>query len=159
MHGPAERFATPRVAAGALFIDGSRVLLVRKTYGNRWDIPGGYVDRGESPTQACEREIREELGLNRSVSRILVHDWAPNEKEGDKLLYVFDCGELGGDEQRIQLDRNELDHWEWVEIGTLSDYVIPRLARRLTQAHRAWSQGRTLYLEHGEPVVPAPSRS
>lgn len=152
MDSPADKFATPRVAAGALFVDGSRVLLVRKTYGNRWDIPGGYVDRGESPTQACEREIREELGLARSVTRVLVHDWAPSEKEGDKLLYVFDCGELGTDEQRIQLDENELDHWEWVEVAKLSEYVIPRLARRLIQAHRAWSEGRTRYLEHGEPV-------
>lgn len=157
MDGPADKFATPRVAAGALFVDGSRVLLVRKTYGNRWDIPGGYVDRGESPTQACEREIREELGLARSVARVLVHDWAPSEKEGDKLLYVFDCGELGTDEHHIQLDENELDHWEWVDVARLSEYVIPRLARRLTQAHRAWSKGLTLYLEHGEPVPTAPS--
>lgn len=152
MTNPADKFATPRVAAGALFVDGSRVLLVRKTYGDRWDIPGGYVDRGESPTEACEREIREELGIERAVNRVLVHDWAPNDKEGDKLLYVFDCGELGADEQCIQLDEKELDHWEWVEVARLSDYVIPRLARRLSQAHRAWSQGRTLYLEHGDSV-------
>jgi 8-oxo-dGTP pyrophosphatase MutT (NUDIX family) len=44
-----ERFASPRLAAGALFVDGDRVLLVHKTYGNGWDIPGGCVDRGESP--------------------------------------------------------------------------------------------------------------
>lgn len=159
MTNPADKFATPRVAAGALFVDGSRVLLVRKTYGNRWDIPGGYVDRGESPTEACEREMREELGIDRRPIRVLVHDWAPNEKEGDKLLYVFDCGELGADEQRIQLDGNELDRWEWVEVGRLSDYVIPRLTRRLSEAYRARSEGVTLYLEYGAPVPARPSRS
>lgn len=155
MTSPADKFATPRVAAGALFVDGSRVLLVRKTYGNRWDIPGGYVDRGETPAEACVREVREELGLKRAVNRVLAHDWAPDAKEGDKLLYVFDCGELGADEQRIQLDHEELDHWAWVEVASLSEYVIPRLARRLSQAHRAWSEGRTLYLEHGEPMPTA----
>ncbi|MCY7341198.1 MAG: NUDIX hydrolase, partial [Pseudonocardia sp.] len=51
-------FATPRLASGALFVDASRVFLVRKTYGNRWNIPGGYVDRGESPASACEREVQ-----------------------------------------------------------------------------------------------------
>lgn len=152
MPSPSDKFATPRVAAGALFVNGSRVLLVRKTYGNRWDIPGGYVDRGETPTEACEREIREELGLDRHAIRVLVHDWAPNDKEGDKLLYVFDCGELGDDERRIQLDENELDQWEWVEVARLSEYVIPRLARRLVQACRAKAEGLTLYLEHGEPA-------
>lgn len=155
MTNPADKFATPRVAAGALFVDGSRVLLVRKTYGNRWDIPGGYVDKGETPTEACEREVREELGIDRRVARILVHDWAPNDKEGDKLLYVFDCGELGGDEQRILLDGKELDHWEWVEVARLSEYVIARLARRLSEAHRAWSEGLSLYLEHGEEAPAA----
>lgn len=74
---PADSFATPRIAAGALFVDGDRVLLVRKTYGNKWDIPGGYVDRGESPAAACEREVREELGIERRPQRLLVNDWAP----------------------------------------------------------------------------------
>lgn len=154
MTSPADKFATPRVAAGALFVDGSRVLLVRKTYGNRWDIPGGYVDRGESPAEACVREIREELGIERAAIRVLVHDWAPNDREGDKLLYVFDCGTLGPDESRITLDRTELDRHEWVEVGQLPQYVIPRLARRLAAAYRAQAEGVTLYLEHGKPAEP-----
>ncbi|MCY7340850.1 MAG: NUDIX domain-containing protein [Pseudonocardia sp.] len=56
-----------------MFVDASRVFLVRKTYGNRWNIPGGYVDRGESPASACEREVQEEIGLNVTVERLLVH--------------------------------------------------------------------------------------
>jgi 8-oxo-dGTP diphosphatase len=46
---PPDKFATPRLASGALFVNGELVLLVRMTFGNHWDIPGGYVDRGESP--------------------------------------------------------------------------------------------------------------
>ncbi|QWF80443.1 RNA pyrophosphohydrolase [Amycolatopsis sp. CA-230715] len=141
------------MAAGALFVKGSQVLLVRKTYGNRWDIPGGYVDRGESPAACCKREVKEELGIDRAAVTLLVQDWAPNDKEGDKVLYVFGCGELGTDESRIQLDGEELDHWEWVEADRLSEYVIPRLQRRLAQAYRAHNGSRTLYLEHGEPVL------
>jgi 8-oxo-dGTP pyrophosphatase MutT (NUDIX family) len=149
---PDARFATPRVAAGALFVNGDRVLLVRKTYGNRWDIPGGYVDQGESPAAACRREIREELGLDRTPVRLLVNDWAPNGAEGDKLLYVFSCEPIGSDEARIQLDSDELDHWEWVPVTQLSDYLVPRLLRRLTCAYEAGIAGATLYLEHGEPT-------
>lgn len=63
---PSSTFATPRVAAGALFLDsGGRVLLVHPTYKDIWDIPGGYVERGESPAAACRREVAEELGLDR----------------------------------------------------------------------------------------------
>lgn len=148
---PSVKFATPRLAAGALFVDGSRILLTRKTYGNRWDIPGGYVDRGESPASACEREIREELGLHRTVRRLLVHDWAPSDAEGDKVLYVFDCGELGEAEHHIRPDGIEIDRTQWVEISELANYVIPRLARRLTSAYSAYTSGEVLYLEHGQP--------
>jgi 8-oxo-dGTP diphosphatase len=146
---PASKFATPRIASGALFVDDDRILLVHKTYGNGWDIPGGYADNSESPALACQRELAEELGLQRVPQRLLVTDWAPWENEGDKILYVFDCGELGDDEQRIQLDGKELDRWEWVPVNRLTEYVIPRLGRRLALAHEAHSTGEQLYLEHG----------
>ncbi len=151
MTRPADKFATPRLASGTLFVESDRLLLVRKTYGNRWDIPGGYVDRGESPSSACEREVHEELGLNRTVRRLLVHDWAPSDAEGDKILYVFDCGKLGRDEHVIRLDNTEIDRIEWVAIDDLGRYVIPRLERRLTNAYHAYTSGVILYLEHGEP--------
>jgi 8-oxo-dGTP pyrophosphatase MutT (NUDIX family) len=151
MEDPAAKFATPRLAAGALFVDRDRILLVRKTYGHGWDIPGGYVDRGESPASACEREVREELGLIRTAQRLLVHDWAPNDTEGDKILYVFDCGDLGGDEHDIRLDGVEIDKIEWVTVSDLSDYLIPRLIRRLTSAYSAYTSGLIRYLEHGQP--------
>ena len=151
MDDPAAKFAAPRLASGALFVDGSKVFLVRKTYGNHWDLPGGYVDRGESPASACEREVREELSLEVTVKRLLVHDWAPNDSEGDKILYVFDCGELGEDEQRMRLDGVEIDQAGWVAVSDLPGLVIPRLERRLIHAYRAYTSGGFRYLENGNP--------
>ena len=72
MTEPAAKFATLRIAAGALFVDDDRLLLVRKTSGNQRDIPGGYVDVGESSAAACQRELREELGIDRQPQRLLV---------------------------------------------------------------------------------------
>ncbi|WP_433757303.1 NUDIX domain-containing protein [Nocardia sp. CA-135398] len=145
-------FARARLAAGALFVRGDEILLVHKIYGNGWDIPGGYVEPGESPGAACRREISEELGIDRAPKQLLVHDWAPSETDGDKILYVFDCGDLGSDEPAITLQEAELDRWAWVPLAKLDDYLIPRLARRLRQAHIARSVSRTVYLEHGEPA-------
>lgn len=153
MADPAEKFSTPRLASGALFVREDAVFLVHKTYANGWDIPGGYVDRGESPAAACEREIREELGLRKTAIRLLVHDWAPGDSEGDKILYVFDCGQLG-DENAVRLQTGEIDTWAWVKVTDLRDYVIPRLERRLASAHRAYESGWPLYLEHGKPALP-----
>jgi 8-oxo-dGTP pyrophosphatase MutT (NUDIX family) len=39
------------------------VLLVKPTYRDHWVFPGGYVEEGEYPHQACAREIHEELGV------------------------------------------------------------------------------------------------
>lgn len=147
---PADRFATPRIASGALFVDDSSILLVRKTYGNIWDIPGGYVDSSESPASACERELREELGIHRTVKRLLVNDWAPNDDEGDKILYIFDCGELGQEQYSMRPDGVEIDKTEWVPAADLARFVIPRLVRRLTSAYHAYTSATTLYLEHGQ---------
>jgi 8-oxo-dGTP diphosphatase len=141
---PSESFATPRVAAGALFFDNQgRVLLVHPTYKDTWDIPGGYVERGESPAAACRRELNEELGLDRKPQRLLTVDWAPSDSEGDKLLFLFDCGEIGQD--RITLDGRELDRWEWVDLARIDQFVIDRIARRI---HSTVVNGAT-YLEHG----------
>ncbi|MFB9387754.1 NUDIX domain-containing protein, partial [Pseudonocardia petroleophila] len=111
MSDPSESFATPRVAAGALFFDEQgRILLVHPTYKDTWDIPGGYVEQGESPAAACRRELKEELNIDCTPIKLLAVDWAPSDSEGDKLLFLFDCGRLDQAHAEIQLDENELDH-------------------------------------------------
>jgi 8-oxo-dGTP diphosphatase len=152
MPDPSSTFAAPRVAAGALFLDGAdRVLLVHPTYKDTWDIPGGYVERGESPAAACRREVLEELGIDRQPRRLISVDWAPHEREGDKLLFLFDCGDLGSDEQGIQLDVHELDRWTWAVLDQLDSYVLPRIARRIRSA--VANGPLASYLEHGEQTA------
>ena len=56
------------VVTGAL-IEGRRILLCHRSPGRRWspdvwDLPGGHVELGETPTEALERELFEELGVS-----------------------------------------------------------------------------------------------
>jgi 8-oxo-dGTP diphosphatase len=83
--------------------------------------------------------------------RLIAVDWAPNDREGDKMLFLFDCGPLGADEARIVVDGEEIDRWEWVDAGDLDDYLVPRLSRRVRSALQVTGDG-TAYLEHGRPV-------
>ncbi|MGD3110578.1 NUDIX domain-containing protein [Streptomyces sp. YGL11-2] len=66
-----ERMATPRMAAGALFFDGQdQVLLVKPSYKPKWEIPGGYIERGESPLTTCRREVQEKRGRLSQHTRV-----------------------------------------------------------------------------------------
>lgn len=144
--------ATPRVAAGALFVnDAGAVLMLRPTYKDYGDIPGGYVEPGESPRAACVREVREELGIEPPIGRLLVVDWAPNDSEGDKMLFIFDGGTISPDLLgRIQLQADEVGDFGYCPADQLSEATIPRLVRRLSAALSARADGSTRYLEHGE---------
>ncbi|MFE9404388.1 NUDIX domain-containing protein [Streptomyces sp. NPDC006530] len=145
------KMARPRMAAGALFFDDAdRVLLVDPSYKDYRDIPGGYVEHGESPLQACVREIHEELGIKPAIGRLLVVDWAPNPGEGDKVLYLFDGGRLTADECRnIELQADELRGYAFHDAEELPKLTIPRLVRRITAGIEAHTTGATAYLEHG----------
>ncbi|QRX92262.1 NUDIX domain-containing protein [Streptomyces noursei] len=146
------RMATPRMAAGALFFDDQgQVLLVKPSYKPKWEIPGGYIERGESPLAACRREVEEELGITPTIGALLVIDWAPSEAEGDKVLYVFDGGQLHPNELAgIKLAPDELLAAEFRPADDLDELLIPRLARRVKAAITARAEARPTYLEHGQ---------
>jgi 8-oxo-dGTP pyrophosphatase MutT (NUDIX family) len=148
--------AHPRMAAGALFFDaGGRVLMVQPTYKDYWDIPGGYVEVGESPLQAAVREVREvreELGITLPLVRLLAIDWAPSDAEGDKVLYLFDGGQLSQEDLAAStLQPEELKSFAFLAPDEVAERTIPRLARRILAAIEARSSGTApIYLEHGQ---------
>src|SRR5271169_2961639 len=56
----------PIIAVGAVIVDGSRVLLVRRAtepLKGEWSVPGGMLELGEKLRDGVRREVLEETGL------------------------------------------------------------------------------------------------
>jgi 8-oxo-dGTP diphosphatase len=143
-----------KAAAGALFFDDQdRVMLVRPTYKEYLDIPGGYVEPGETPYEACVREVKEELGIEPPIGRLLVADWAPHPTEGDKILFIFDGGQLSAEHLvNVRLDPGELAEKSFHAADELPTLLIDRLRHRILSALEARQQGMTIYLERGRTL-------
>src|SRR5689334_3900443 len=48
-----------------------KVLLTRRKDNDTWCVPGGYMEPGESLTEACIREVWEETGLHVEIARLI----------------------------------------------------------------------------------------
>jgi len=61
-----------QVVAAILERDG-RILICRRTaeqsHALKWEFPGGKVEPGETPPQALERELEEELGIRAAAGK------------------------------------------------------------------------------------------
>ncbi|HEX7266110.1 MAG TPA: NUDIX hydrolase [Streptosporangiaceae bacterium] len=70
-----------------------RLLILKPTYKGGWTIPGGVVEIGESPWEACRRETKEECGLDVTAGRLVCVDFLrPRPGRPGGLRFLFDCG-------------------------------------------------------------------
>ncbi len=84
-----ELYMNPAAAVGAVIVDERErmVVLVRGKEPGKglWDLPGGFVDPGETAEEALRREVCEEIGLEVSAMRYL-GSW-PNVYEYGGIRY------------------------------------------------------------------------
>jgi 8-oxo-dGTP diphosphatase len=140
------------VSAGALIFDSAgRLLILKPTYKSGWTIPGGVMEAdGESPWEACQREVREETGVEVSRGRLAAMDFRP-AKPGRLagIRYLFDCGQVDDEAlASVKLQPEEISDSRLVsltEAFTLLRGPISRRVQSATQGH--------FYLEDGRPIL------
>jgi 8-oxo-dGTP diphosphatase len=141
------------VSAGALIFDrAGRLLILKPTYKTGWTIPGGVMEAdGETPWEACRREVREECGLEVCHARLACMDFRPPKPgRAGGIRFLFDCGRVGDQAlAAIAVQPEEVSEYRFAVVPDALGLLRGPIRRRV----RA-SAGRKglVYLEDGRPV-------
>jgi len=135
-------YATPKLdARGAVFQD-DKILLVKERFDGLWTLPGGFVDVGEPPSLAVEREIWEESGYKTRALKLLAlydrnhprHSHPPFEHHLYKLFFL--CELIDGS-PTPSIETEAVDFFAEDEIPALSlSRVVPSQISRLFEHYR-----------------------
>ena len=141
------------VSAGALIFDPTgRLLILKPTYKKGWTIPGGVMEAdGETPWDACRREVREECGIDVRAGRLACTDFRPARPgRPGGIRYLFDCGRADDAAlAAITLQPEEIAEYRLASLDTALTLLRPAIRRRVRAATR---RRRFVYLENGRPV-------
>ena len=132
-------YQTPKVAAaGALFNEEGRVLLMQRADNRLWALPGGMVEVGETAAQAAEREFWEETGVRVRAERLIgIYDNRAYGGRAPFQLYsvTFMCSHVFGTPHPTS---------EALDVSYFAEDALPPLTRghriRVPQAF-AWQRG------------------
>lgn len=87
---------------------------------NRWQLPKGLVDKGESTEETARREVREEAGVDTEVVKLIdkVEYWYFWNEDGQrvryhKFVYFFLLRYKSGD---VRDHDHEVNEARWVDI-------------------------------------------
>jgi 8-oxo-dGTP pyrophosphatase MutT (NUDIX family) len=116
----------PGVAA-IIFDDRDRILIMKRTHGPYWCIPGGRMDVGESAPDCCIRETLEETGLHTRVKRLigLYSDPTsicayPDGNVHQSYIALFECEVMGGDLR----ESDETGQFHWLGRDEIGDFDL-----------------------------------
>ena len=123
-----------KLIAHALVKLNDRYLLIKRTKMKRgkenslpeyWDIPGGMVEEGETPSVAAIRETKEEVNLDIVIGPILHEDSNYDKSKGTVFTRIVYQAELrdGQDENNIILQEDE--HSEYRLVKDITDVDKP----------------------------------
>jgi 8-oxo-dGTP diphosphatase len=151
--GPAAAAPAIPVSAGALIFDrAGRLLILKPTYKSGWTIPGGVMEAdGETPWEACRREVREECGLDVQAGRLAAMDFrSPRPGRPGGIRFLFDCGALeDASLAAIVVQAEEVSEHRMAALPDALAVLRGPIRRRV---RRATSGRGLIYLEDGRPV-------
>ncbi len=120
--------------AAALILRDAKLLVCQRhrsdTHALQWEFPGGKVEPGESPTQALERELREELGIDAAIGREVFRTIHRYQEFRTELELIFFQANV---HVSALLQNLVFERFEWADLSTLPDYDFLQADRKLIE--------------------------
>jgi 8-oxo-dGTP diphosphatase len=111
------------VAAGVLLDASNRILIAQRPKGADqellWEFPGGKLEKGETPQQAIERELKEELGVSATASQVVFEE---TFRYPDKVVTLYFIRIDSFSPEPKALEHQEI---RWVVPHEFSDFEFP----------------------------------
>jgi nucleoside triphosphatase len=106
----------PEPTVGALIVNRQGKILLTKSHKwfDKYTLPGGHIEVGETMNEAVAREVKEEVGLDVEVAEMLLMQEAIFAVEFWKrkhfIFFDFLCKSK---DQQVKLDGRELQEYVW----------------------------------------------
>ena len=109
---------------GCIFNEKGQVLLQRRQDKNKWGFPGGAMELGESAESVVKREIKEETGLDVTVSKLIgiytdYYDEYPNGDKAQCITIFLELKKVSGELSYSDEETLELRYFSLNEVPDL----------------------------------------
>jgi ADP-ribose pyrophosphatase YjhB (NUDIX family) len=133
---------TPLIGGDAAVIDSKgRLLLIKRSDNEKWALPGGALEVGETPSEGALREVLEETGVFcQAVALVGVFDsrlWGLVSPHRFYLI-TFLCQPVEGVQPVPPSHSNETLNTGWFAEDGLPADLHPGTASRIPIAYRLW---------------------
>lgn len=126
--------ATKRSAVAILLLNTAQeLLLVKPSYRNEWLTVGGVVEKMESPLQAAQRELFEEVGLKDLKLTLRATRFTRSiEDDTESYQFVFSAPALTPEQiKEININGDEIIGFDFYPLTKAISLLPPRLAARI----------------------------
>lgn len=144
---------TKRSAAQVVFFNQKKeLLIVKPNYRKGWLLTGGSIDDNESPRQAAQREVKEELSLEVKDLKLICVDYKKTHKyKPEGYFFIFFGGQLSEQQiKNIKLQTEELVEFQFVTAQQAQEKLAKGINDRLKNCLKAIDNNTTIYLENGQ---------
>ena len=116
-------YKNPLPVALAVAVKGKRFLLIKRGIAPKkgmWGSPSGFIEIGETPEEACLRELKEETGVCGKIVRLIVVARREDEEVYGDMLIVKYLVKVS--DEKPTAGGNEVEDVRFFDIAELPSY-------------------------------------